>query len=470
MILKTNYASLFNDKRLDKRGDQLLSSLFKTGSRSIQSISASRAEQKGYYRLLKNEKVTEDILINEIVNRCGKVCKDKVVLSIQDSSEINLSNHRNRIMYDESIGSLNNNDSDAIGFKVHPSFVIDAYSCYPYGYSAIDIWSTNHERKELSEYEHRRLDVSQKGTHVWLQSSKTTHDTLREAKSVIIVQDREGDFYEQFTKAEQQEKFYLLIRSNHNRLLEGGIKLWEYIDNQPVIGTYTTVVSTQREGKQGQKREAVIEVKAGKIILKRPQKKRVDMLRSSIVLTVIEARETGRDCEDSILWRLYTTWPVDSFEEACQVIEWYNWRWYIEEVFKVLKKECFDIEGSELESGWSVRKLTIMILDTIVKLFQMAIAYSMPEEEAPETAAIFDEEEIKCIEKINQKIQGKTIKLSNPFNKTKLPWAFWTFARLGGWKGYTSQRKPRFATLINGLKKFYDLYQGYSLEKDVGTQ
>jgi hypothetical protein len=73
-------------------------------------------------------------------------------------------------------------------------------------------------------------------------------------------------------------------------------------------------------------------------------------------------------------------------------------------------------------------------------------------------------------EKINKKVQGKTKKLSNPFYKNKLPWAFWILARLGGWKGYASQRKPGFATLINGLKKFYILYLGYAMEKDVGTQ
>ena len=469
MLYNTSYASLFNDKRLDRRGEQLISSLFKMGSRSIQSISESRAEQKGYYRFLRNEKVTEDALIKEMVSRCAKVSKCKVVLSIQDSSEINLSNHRNRIVHDESIGSINDN-YDGIGFKIHPSFVIDAYSCYPYGYSAIDIWSREHEKKELSEYKHRRLDVSEKETHVWLQSNKSTYENLKEAKAVIIVQDREGDFYEQFTETEQQENFYLLIRSNHNRLLQGRIKLWDYIDNQPVIGSYKTIVSSKNNGKQGQKREALIEVKVGKVVLKKPQKKRVSMPRTSVVLTVIEAREAGRDCEDSILWRLYTTWPVESFEEACQVIEWYNCRWFIEEVFKVLKKECFDIEASELESGWSVRKLTLMILDTIIKLFQMAIAYNMPEGEAHDTVTMFDEGEIECLEKLNRKMQGKTTKLSNPFNKTKLPWAFWILARLGGWKGYASQRKAGFATLINGLKKFYDIYQGYSIEKDVGTQ
>lgn len=469
MIQQTSYASLFNDKRLDRRGDQLLSSLFKSGSRSIQNISAIRAEQKGYYRFLRNEKVTEGALIKEMVSRCGKVCKGKVVLSIQDSSEINLGNHSNRIAYDKSVGPINDN-YDGFGFKIHPSFVVDAYSCYPYGYSAVDIWSREHEKEAITPYAHRRLDVSEKETHVWLQSNKSTYENLKGAGAVIIVQDREGDFYEQFTETEQQENFYLLIRSNHNRVLEKGTKLWDYIDSQPVLGCYTTIVSSKSNGKQNQKREAVIEVKAGKVVLKRPQKKRVSMPRSSVALTVIEAREADRDGEDAILWRLYTTWPVESFEQACQIIEWYNCRWFIEEVFKVLKKECFDIEASELESGWSVRKLTLMILDTIVKLFQMAIAYNMPEGEAPDTATMFDKEETECLEKISKKMQGKTEKLSNPFSKTKLPWAFWILARLGGWKGYASQRKAGFATLIDGLKKFYDIYQGYSIEKDVGTQ
>lgn len=466
---KTGYSSLFNDKRLDRRKEQLLSSLFKSGSQSIQSISVSRAEQKGYYRLLKHEKVTEDALVKEIVSRCSHVCKDQVVLSIQDSSEINLSNHRNRIVYDESIGPLNGNH-DSIGFKIHPSFVIDAYSCYPYGFSAIDIWARKHEKETLTEYEYKRLDITEKETHVWLQSNKLTYASLNQAKAVIIVQDREGDFYEQFTEEEQQDNFYLLIRSNHNRLLEEGIKLWDYIDSQPVAGSYKTIVTSKSNGKQGQKREALIEVKVGKVVLKRPHQKRASISRSSVVLTVIEARESDRTEEDSILWRLYTTWPVETFEEACQVIEWYNCRWFIEEVFKVLKKECFDIEASELESGWSVRKLTLMILDTIIKLFQMSIAYNMAEGEMPDTATMFDEQEIACFERINKKMEGKTTKLSNPFIKSKLPWAFWILARLGGWKGYASQRRPGFATLINGLKKFYDIYQGYAMEKDVGTQ
>ena len=466
---QSNYNYLFGDKRIERRGEQLLSSLFRAGYSSIQSISNSRAEQKGYYRFLRNDKVQEELLIKEMVDRCGKVSAGNVVLSIQDTTEINLYNHNGRIAYDESLGPLNDRER-GLGFKLHPSLVIDACTCYPYGYSAIKLWSRPHEKQEVSHYDQQRMDVSEKETQIWIDSNEQTYSSLSQAKAVVIVQDREGDFYEQFAMAPDDDKFFLLVRSNHNRRLEEGQRLWDYIDELPECGNYSTTISYQLNGQSRKQREATMAVKIGKVKLKKPHKKAASMPKSSVELTVIEAREVNTDFEDPILWRLYTTWPVDNFEQAHMVIEWYRCRWFIEEVFKVLKKECFNIEGSELESGWSVRKLSLMLLDTIIKLFQMSIAYGMEEGECPETATMFDDEEIACLDSINKKVQGKTEKQSNPFPPQKLAWAFWILARLGGWKGYASQRKPGFNTLINGIDKFYTIYQGYSLQKDVGTQ
>ncbi len=466
---QSNYNYLFGDKRIERRGEQLLSSLFRAGYSSIQSISNSRAEQKGYYRFLKNDKVQEDLLIKEMVGRCGKVSAGNIVLSIQDTTEINLCNHSGRIVYDESLGPINDT-TRGIGFKLHPSLVIDARTSYPYGYSAIEVWSREHERQEVPHYAQQRMSVSEKESQVWVDSNEQTYKSLSQAKAVIIVQDREGDFYEQFATAPQDGKFFLLVRSNHNRRLEQGIKLWDYIDGLPIAGHYTTTISYQHKDKTRKQREATIAVRIGKVKLKKPHKKAAPMPGSSVELTVIEAREINTDFEEPILWRLYTTWPVEDFEQAHMVIEWYRCRWFIEEVFKVLKKECFNIEGSELESGWSIRKLTLMLLDTIIKLFQMSIAYGMEEGDSPDTLTMFDEQEVECLDSINKKVQGKTEKQSNPYQQQNLAWAFWILARLGGWKGYVSQRKPGFNTLINGLTKFYAIYQGYSLQKDVGTQ
>lgn len=40
-----------------------------------------------------------------------------------------------------------------------------------------------------------------------------------------------------------------------------------------------------------------------------------------------------------------------------------------EEVFRILKKEGFNIESSELAQGKAIRKLSLLMLETIIKLF-----------------------------------------------------------------------------------------------------
>ena len=67
-------------------------------------------------------------------------------------------------------------------------------------------------------------------------------------------------------------------------------------------------------------------------------------------------------------------------------------------------------------------------------------------------------------------MQGSTAKLSNACSTNTLKGVVWVIARLGGWKGYASQRRPGATTLIKGLEKFYNYYEGFSLEKDVGTR
>jgi hypothetical protein len=54
--------------------------------------------------------------------------------------------------------------------------------------------------------------------------------------------------------------------------------------------------------------------------------------------------------------------------------------------------------------------------------------------------------------------------------KITLSFDTWTIARLGGWKGYKSQRPPGLTTLQEGLDKFYSIFNGWILQKDVGTR
>jgi hypothetical protein len=71
------------------------------------------------------------------------------------------------------------------------------------------------------------------------------------------------------------------------------------------------------------------------------------------------------------------------------------------------------------------------------------------------------------MEDILPRFEGKTEKLKNPFPKDNLSWATWIISRLGGWKGYSTQRPPGVITLRDGWLRFYNIYEGWTIAKDV---
>ena len=78
----------------------------------------------------------------------------------------------------------------------------------------------------------------------------------------------------------------------------------------------------------------------------------------------------------------------------------------------------------------------------------------------------FNVSQLECLESLNDKYQGKTIKQQNQYKPYSLAWAAWIFARMGGWKGYESQRPPGFITIKEGMDRFEDIYIGYTLLKN----
>lgn len=456
---RVTYQGYFGDKRIESRGSSLHQRLFSSGTRSIQSLSIDRAEQKAYYRFLHNDRASEEKLIEELISRCSSQVKGKVVLAIQDTTEVNLTTHKGRLQSHTGLGGID--DSKGIGFKLHPSLVVDAQTCFPLGFSSIRMWGRQYD---MDKAERQYLPIEQKESYKWLQASDQSKTSLSEASAIVIIQDREGDILEQFIRI-PDERTHLLIRSRLNRLtndVEG--KLWDNLSASAKLGTYPVKLGSDSHGNIPA-REATIEVRCIKTSIRRKGKG------ISVELYAVEALEVGCVGYQGVHWRLLTTWPVTDFDQARLVIEWYTWRWFIEELFRMLKKEGFNIEGSELETGWSIRKLTVMLLDTIMKLMQMHIAYNEPEEaNVPDSDLLFSQKEQHCIDALNRVNQGTTAALKNPFKPGKLNHAVWVISRIGGWKGYASQQKPGMTTMFKGLNKFYDIFEGWSLQKDVGTR
>ena len=219
-----------------------------------------------------------------------------------------------------------------------------------------------------------------------------------------------------------------------------------------------------------EKRIALMDLKWSAVSIKRPGNSKDKSLPIKLDLYVVEAKEQNNP--KGICWRILTTHPVNNAQDALQVIDWYKQRWHIEQVHRLLKKEGFRIEQSQLESGYAIRKLTMLATLSVLRIIQMMLAYEDDSEQ--EASALFDQDEQKCLTEVNLTLQGGTIKQQNTHKQGTIKWATWIIARLGGWKGYRSQRKPGPIVLQKGFIKFYNLYEGWNLYqkhlKDVYTQ
>ena len=444
----------------------MIGELFTKCVHSIRQISNDNASQRAWYRFLRNTNTTEAEITKQITDQCAYATKGRVVLSIQDTTEINLYSHKNRISHDEAIGKTNASRY-GLGFLMHPSFVIDAWSGFPFGYSDVKIWNRSNDKSTKHDRKYLKLPIQEKESYRWIEASFNTQKTLSEAERIIIVQDREGDIYEQFATV-PDKKTDLLVRAKSNRVLEGGEKLFDKVSASEVAGTYSINLEGDKRKNQ-EKRSADLEVRFCSTTLKRPASASKEV-KDEVSLYIIEAREINSNSKSLINWKLLTTCPITNIEDALLVIQWYSWRWMIEEVFRILKKEGYNIEASELESPKAVRKLSLFMLSTITKLFQMRYCYHIPEGENLESMMCFSEQEIECLDIQCTILEGKTKKRQNPFPKESLSHVTWIIARLGGWKGYKSERPPGITTLWIGLMRFYDIFEGWKMYKDVYTR
>lgn len=442
--------------------------LLSRGTHSVRQFSQCYADQRGAYRFFENKRTTEEAIIQSMSRRCGQAVKGRVVLSIQDTSEINLYNHKNRIRHDDSIG-VTNAAKNGLGFMLHPSLVVDAVDCFPYGYGHVHLFNRALEREPKQTRDvhgYKKLGMEQKESNKWLSSCSAVKDSLKEAAMVIIVQDREGDIYEQFATV-PDEKTQLLIRAKSDRTLPEGGKLFSKVRSCKIEGGYRLAIAgDKRKGQQ--KRTADMEVRFTAVELKKSSRTAPGAA-PAVQLWCVEALEKAASAGRGICWRLLTTLPVTTLAEALMIIEWYSYRWMIEEVFRLLKKEGFNVEASELGFGSSVRKLSLLILDAILKIFQMRIAYETDEEGALPAGVCFDKTEVTFLELQCKRLEGKTAKQKNHYPAKSLRYATWVIARMGGWKGYASERKPGLTTLWIGLEKFYNAFNGFMIAKDMYT-
>lgn len=442
---------------------ELLSGIEQTQSTVIRSIGVNKAQTKSFYRFLDNNSVELSEVINYQLAGYNLLEQKGHILCINDTTEINLQAHIGRLNK-ENLGFVGHDKG--IGFFFHPTLLMRAENAEFVGFSSLQIWTRDFDKLDKHERNYSALEVSEKESYKWIQAMKDSSEQLKNASMITIIADRESDLYEEFQQL-PNTKTHLLIRSSTDRCLyESDKKLYETLDNEVVTGTYEIKIPTENR-KQQVKRVATVSVKFCSVKLKKPKK--VKKGQDFVSVYAIEVKEQNPpDGIEPICWRLLTTHLVDSYEAAIQLINFYKLRWWIETLFRTLKKQGLNIEGSQIENGEAIKKLCVYALPTALKIMQLAYAKN-DNEVSIDTC--FNQEEQACLKAILPKIDGKTSKQQNPYDPSKLAWATWIIARLGGWGGIPSQRPAGVITLYKGLDRFNNMFEGWSiLYKDVGTQ
>lgn len=430
---------------------------------NIRQISASRAEQVGYYRFLENEAVSVGELVKSLAEQCEQQVEGQHVLAISDTSEINLSANAGRLKPDD-IGWVGNHEE--LGFYIHPTLVLNAGSGFPLGLSAVQVWHRPTERLDKRSRKYKQLAIEDKESYKWVKAATASKSALQTATEVTYIGDSESDIYEVWSTV-ATEKTHLLIRACQDRTLANQeLMLFDYLSQQPCEGTYNLKIAA--DPRQGRKaREAWIAVRCASVHLQRPARLHGSEYPPSTRLYAVEAQEIQPPAgQSAIHWRLLTTHPVVCFEQALQIIEWYRWRWWIEQLFAVLKQPGLQIEETQLESGKAIQCLCVMALSVALRVLQLVEGR---QDQTQPAHRVLSEPQQQCLAQIAPKLSGHTAKQQNPHPPMTLAWAAWCIARLGGWSGYQSQSPPGIATMLRGLQQFESIFQGWRLAQDVCT-
>jgi transposase-like protein/transposase Tn5 family protein len=460
------------DKRLNTRLINICDRFSESPESPINQACNDWAETKGAYRFFSNEKVVGDKILrahsSQTVERSKKY---KTILALQDTSYMIYTNHKAT----KGIGKISmkkGKNVDKIfskGLILHSCLAVTTDGL-PLGLLDQSITS----RKPLTTGKKTKKDltpIEKKESYRWLKTLRNSATQLK-GSQVVTVCDREADIYE-FFHLSNEIKSPVLVRANHNRAIDkksryaekGVVKLWEYMNAKPNVGTTKVKItkkSTTRHAVQRKDRVAKLTIKVGAFLFNPPRnniklrKGKLPDLKMNAIYVLEENPPKG---EKPLEWMLLTNLPVANLEQAYEKIKWYCLRWRIEMFFKVLKSG-FNVENCRL--GYANRLIKYLTVMTIVawRLFMVTlIARTDPNTSCKGFLTDIEWKVLYLKTHKNKRLPKRCPKIKNV-----VQW----IACLGGFLARKQDGDPGTLVLWRGWKRLKDLAQGWNLAIQCG--
>ena len=424
------------DPRTAARGEWLFEQIVATGSLVVRDLGGGRDGEMAAHRYLSSPYVCWAIFVEALSDRTRLAATGRRVVVAQDTTEINFSG---RGKARRGLGPAG--DGKSPGFFIHPNVVIDADEEAMLGLVGCQIW-TRADGKVGPGYKRAAED---KESIRWSQGSLNAATLVGHARQVIDVTDREGDVWRHI--AHRPEGVDLATRARHNRALEGGTCLFTALVDQPPLAITRVEVAPQKIGEKVRVAEVVI--RAGKVRIKRPPaapRSDPKVLEMGLVEAIEQDAPEG---VEPLCWRILTTLPVATAEDAQEVVRLYRLRWRIEEVFRALKGDGLALEDTQMQDAERLFRLSALALGAAVRIIQLVDA----RDGGPRPMSdVLDQNLVEDVAILVKAREGATAKQKNPHPQGSLAWLSWVVARYGGWNCYGKPPGPK--TMAKGWQRF----------------
>jgi hypothetical protein len=308
------------------------------------------ADLNGLYRLADCPAVTHQTVLaphrQQTLQRMAAA--GGPVLILHDSTELDYSDHQAL----KKLGQIGNGNRR--GYICHNSLAITLRR------EVLGLASQIlHVRRQVpaGETPRQKREHPRRESRLWLAACQAIGPSPAGCFAVDIC-DRGADTFE-FLSYEHEQKRHYVVRSAKDRKLAGEEhlgsdrihqKLHEYAHDLPVLGEREVQVHANRGRHKQVSRTARVAVRAGAVTLKVPHFVRGESQMQELSLWAISVKEIDPPAgREAVEWVLLTDLSAETFQEACERIDWYCCRIVIEEFHRGMKSGS-DVEELQFEA------------------------------------------------------------------------------------------------------------------------
>jgi Transposase DNA-binding/Transposase Tn5 dimerisation domain len=428
-------ATALGDARRTRRAVQLGAALASRPDDSLPEQTGSWGAVKAAYRLLNEPEVTYTALSEPHWQATRQHAKQTgTVLFVQDTSDLDFTAHRQTT----GLGWIGN--TGGRGFLLHSCLAVrPAAAPEILGLAAQQVW-TRHEVKKGTETRATRAK-RRKESEVWAEVVETIGPAAPDQRWVSV-SDRASDIFS-FVRRARAQSWHALWRVGQNRLVRIGsgrvVKLLDWVRRLPA----QTETVVELRGRDGQPPRTVrLQVAWSAVVLCPPRNGR-QRQQEPVSGWCVRCWEASKR-KNALEWILFTTVPVTDVASALERIEWYRWRWMVEEYHKALKTGCA-MEQRQLQSAQGLRALLGFLAIVAVRLLQLrTVARTAP---ATPASQVVEPELLETV-----------VRLRGGSADRRTADQFWrAVAGLGGFLARKGDGDPGWQTLWRGWQRLQDL-------------